>query len=131
MRRSCIAILCGVCLIACRSAPLPADELDDLLAGKPAPVDSVAAPLPADSQASYDLDVLDRESTSYVLENRWHPVITPSVVRSAAESSISSDAPPKQAAPQSASPVPEPSAVLLGGLALLYFLLFGRRRRIA
>ena len=100
------------------------DDLDDLLSTSPALVspESVA---PADAPLS---QTGSQAAGAYSDRAPWNMVI---VGHEAEEASpVVHPAVPKPAAPLAEmNLVPEPSAVALAGLALVYFLLFGRKRR--
>ena len=143
-----IAVFVGA-LVACVATCATADELDDLLYGEPASGQQPAAPLAIEPESSLGLSPLEHDfiepngtggftdpnSTGYGDVSHWRPTGSPpsarvsinktaADVRDAAHRARTAEALPP-------NPVPEPSAVILGGLALLYFLIFGRRRRIA
>ena len=100
------------------------DELDDLLSTSAALVspESVA---PTDAPLS---QTGSQAAGAYSDRAPWNMVIVGHETEEA--SPVSHPAVPKPAVPLAEmNLVPEPSAVALAGLALVYFLLFGRKRR--
>jgi hypothetical protein len=80
------------------------------------------------------LDLIEPDATRYTDPSDWRPAVhapPPRVSISKTPGSADASAQAKAADALPPNPVPEPSAVILGSLALLYFLVFGRRRRIA
>lgn len=126
MKSFAAAICCSLLAMAFSVVRAHADELDDLLTGPPAVETSATSadasgPLP--TTASSPIDQLERVDVDYTDHARWQPVVAlPSgrdaMVKPARHSEASS----------AYSVVPEPSAIALALLALVYFLVFGRRR---
>jgi len=124
------ALLCVAFLVADRPLQSRGDELDDLLSSEASelqiqsPPDAVQAGLAYEAQNGDALDYTDH--------SRWHsPVVMAPVSRAAKSARPAKGATQKPAPPAGLNIVPEPSAIALGVLALLYFLVFGRRRRLA
>ena len=145
MKSICLFAVFVGALVACGAMRATADELDDLLYGEPSSAGQPVAPLAVEpqsplgfgpiEQAPIEHDPIAADSTGYADPARWRPTVaspparvsinkTSADARDAANSGKAAEALPP-------NPVPEPSAVILGSLALLYFLIFGRRRRIA
>ena len=107
-------IVAGCCLVTLAAGPSArADELDELLAAEPVHVE------------------LEPLSTA---GNRA-PIVMhdPSDATARVKDSGRTGAHEPAQKPATSSPlnaVPEPSTVAIAGLALLYFMLFGRRRRV-
>jgi PEP-CTERM motif-containing protein len=111
MRALFVAISCLVALATVTAAR--ADELDELLAAEPVrvelePLSTAAnrAPIVMHDPSDATADVNDHDRTD------------------------ADDSSQRPAASSPFSAVPEPSTVAIAGLALLYFMLFGRRRRV-
>ncbi len=139
MRITCVAaLIASLALLSVGFQSVYADQVDDLLAGKP--VQAVAQE-PATNPAATDPTVVGHEDAlnpteqsvprGSLSEPSWE--LTLAAPDRAGEVSISSQAgdeanrPP--AAPAGAiSLVPEPSAIALAAAALVYFLIFFRRR---
>jgi len=120
MKRFHFALFCAALLIVGRSSHAQApDEVDRLLANE-----SVAAPLDVPSSESpADRSLIGREASDDA-GRYWQPPVGASsdVAR------LPSAADQKPVATEGISLVPEPSAIALAALALIYFLIFGRRR---
>ena len=102
-----------------------ADQVDDLLAGKPVKIEDVASE--TDSSASVDDRIVVPVEDKTLADESWEVAhAEPS------HTSLNEAASPRPLQPIGAVPnisvVPEPSAIALAALALVYFLLFFRRR---
>ena len=134
MKSICLFAFFAVALAACWPAQSFGDELDDLLYGEPSSAQQSTEPVAVPTENSL-LDLIQRDVTSYNDQSRWRPAVSTMPARvsvsktSAAATHPGANSKASEALPP--NPVPEPSAVILGGLALLYFMVFGRRRRIA
>lgn len=130
MKRFAIAFCGSMLLVALEQAKVSADELDELLAGTTnvAQQESSAqseVPAAASNEAASNDAVSPREDVEldYTNHAHWQPVVAlPSSADSVSGQSRTSEA------PSAFSVVPEPSAIALAMLALVYFLVFGRRR---
>jgi hypothetical protein len=135
MKSICLFAFFAVLLVAVRPARTVADELDDLLYGEPTSAHQSTEPVAIQPENPLALDLIGRDDASYRDHSRWRPAVsTPPARVSVSKTSAGATNPSatsKSAEAIPPNPVPEPSAVILGGLALLYFLIFGRRRRIA
>ena len=135
MKSICLFAFFAVLLAVVRPAHTAADELDDLLYGEPTSAQQPTEPVAVQPESPLALDLIDRDATSYSDQSRWRPAVsTPPARVSVSKTSTGGENPSPNPKPSEAippNPVPEPSAVILGGLALLYFLIFGRRRRLA
>jgi len=124
----------AVSLAAVRPAHSLADELDDLLYGEPSSAQQPAQPIAVQPEGPHSLDLISN-AASYSDQSRWRPVVNTPAPRVSVAKTTATPANPaansKSTETLPPNPVPEPSAVILGGLALLYFLIFGRRRRLA
>lgn len=137
MKSTCLFALFAVLLAAVRPAPSIADELDDLLYGEPSSAQQPAEPIAVQPEGPSHInligsDLIDHDTASD--QSRWRPTVsTPPARVSVNKTTVAanSGANSKSAEALPPNPVPEPSAVILGSLALLYFLIFGRRRRLA
>jgi hypothetical protein len=140
MKSTCLFAVFAVLLAAVRPAHAVADELDDLLYGEPTSAQQPNEPIATQPESPSHMnpigsDLFERDTASYSDQSRWRPAVgtTPSRVSvnktPARAANPSANSKTSEALPP--NPVPEPSAVILGGLALLYFLVFGRRRRLA
>ena len=123
-------LLCAVLLVMSRPALVSADELDDLLSSEPSALPPAQGQSDVGSESSADFDLADHEATSYSDQSRWHSAIGPSTARSTKSKPTLDASAQKPSEPSGLSVVPEPSAVFLAALALLYFLVFGRRRQV-
>ena len=134
MKSICLFAFFAVLLAAVRPARTVADELDDLLYGEPAPAQQSTEPVAVQPERPLALDLIERDSASYSDQSRWRPAVNAAPARISVNKTASGrptpSANPKPAEALPPNPVPEPSAVILGSLALLYFLIFGRRRRL-
>jgi hypothetical protein len=102
------------------------DELDELLNTPPAVADRSSSSF---LELDYSQQAEDQQSDRYD-GRRWQPAAHPSATETAASHRASlQDEPRSQEGKELAPAVPEPSAWLLAGAALLYLLVFGRRRR--
>lgn len=124
-----VALLCGAVLLL--SSGAQADEVDDLLAGRSigssqetsiAPAEEAASPSPAEA---FDHSEIHKPAT---LENQpaWHAGVPAELPHGTVAAATD-----ESASPLELSLVPEPSAIGLAGLALVYFLVFFRRRQLA
>lgn len=126
MKSFATAICCSLLLIALGQTQVSGDELDDLLSGNTDIVQQesgVQSELTANSgstEANIPREDVDLDYTNHA---RWQPVVAlPSAADAVSGHSRTAEA------PASFSAVPEPSAIALAMLALVYFLVFGRRR---
>lgn len=132
MKSFAIALCGSMLLVALGQAQGGADELDDLLAGntnvaqqESAAQSELPAPASNDAVSPRDDVVSPREDVEldYTNHAHWQPVVAlPSSAESVSGQSRTAEA------PSAFSAVPEPSAIALAMLALVYFLVFGRRR---
>jgi hypothetical protein len=137
MKSICLFAFLAVLLAAVRPAHSIADELDDLLYGEPTSSPQPAEPIAVEPEGPSHIDLIGSdliEQEAVSDHSRWRPTVnTPparvSVNKTAADANADTNSKSAEALPP--NPVPEPSAVILGSLALLYFLIFGRRRRLA
>ena len=126
-----VVLVCGF-LLAAAAAPAPADEVDDLLAGKSVATQPSASPANRPEPLSLENRIVTPLDSAPLAEDvPWDASIGPQP-----RASLTDDSPPpsrhRKSAPSSAvNLVPEPSAIILATLALLYFLIFFRRRRLA
>jgi len=132
MKRIGLVLFCGVLGCLLHSAPAQADAVDDLLNG-PAIVsadtgDSALEERTGDKVAS-DSGIADDGLLS---ESRdWQSDLHKSVVPHEPSHAANSESLDHSAAPAvSINMVPEPSAIALAGVALLYFMVFGRRQLV-
>ena len=137
-----IAVLFALCLavVSVNSKTVYADRVDDLLAGKPVVIEeqtvvgegdesAVAETASSEDAATNGAAVkrplpkgtLSEKSWEVTLAEPSHVGITPDQATSAAKGRTA-------APPGMISVVPEPSAIALAAAALVYFLLFFRRR---
>lgn len=123
------ALFCVAFLIADRPAPARADELDDLLSSEPSALQVDLVPSSAQPGLEYELQ--NQEALDYTDHSRWRSPISAPLTRAAKSAQPATGATQKPAPSTSLNVVPEPSAIALGVLALLYFLVFGRRRHLA
>ena len=125
----------AVSLAAVRPAHSLADELDDLLYGEPSSAQQPTQAIGTQAEGQPTLDLMGNDATSYSDQSRWRPVVNTPAPRVSVAKTTATPANPaansKSTETLPPNPVPEPSAVILGSLALLYFLIFGRRRRLA
>jgi hypothetical protein len=129
------ALLCGALLVGAARL-VTADEVDDLLAGKPVRIDQAAAPAVAQpgpspkDRAVVPLETFTLESPPPDEQTFWDPAIEGQL-----KPKFAHDGPPqherKPAPSTNINLVPEPSAIALAVGALLYFLIFFRRRHLA
>jgi hypothetical protein len=134
MRPIYAALICALAVVAARPAQSRGDELDDLLSSPP--IASSHEPAASSNESGSDVtadaadhfDLSDSDAASYADQSRWHPVVGLSTHAATKGKSTSDGSAQKSPAPSNLSLVPEPSAVVLAGLALIYFLVFGRRR---
>ncbi len=135
MKSICLFAFFAVLLAAVRPARTVADELDDLLYGEPTSTQQPTEPVAVQPESPLALDLIGHDAASYSDQSRWRPAVSTAPARVSVNKTSSGGANPSATskAPEALppNPVPEPSAVILGGLALLYFLIFGRRRRLA
>ena len=134
MKSICLFAFFAVLLAAVRPARTAADELDDLLYGEPTSAQQSTEPVAVQPDRPLALDLIERDATVYSDQSRWRPAVNTAPARvsvnKTAPGTTNPSANPKPAEALAPNPVPEPSAMILGGLALLYFLIFGRRRRL-
>ena len=123
------ALLCVACLVTVRPAISRADDLDDLLSSEPSALQVEQAPGAVQAGLAYDLE--NHDALDYRDHSRWQPPIAVPMTRTTKSAQPTTGATEKPAPPAGLNVVPEPSAIALGVLALLYFLVFGRRRRLA
>jgi hypothetical protein len=130
MRFSVVALLCGA-IWAAAVLQGQADEVDDLLAGKP------LATQDKDSQSRLGVTPSLDERFSAPLEHvplaegsAWDATGTQPRTQFGEPSSDQAQN-PLPAPSASITMVPEPQAIALAALALLYFLIFFRRRHLA
>jgi hypothetical protein len=125
MRLCSVVLLVGFAVVA---APATGDEVDDLLAGK-------AGASGTKSSAELHWSALSNENALVPpLDVMPLPAKAPweGAVADPAEPSVVPEAAPRDETPPSrVNLVPEPSAILLAVLALVYFLVFFRRRHFA
>jgi hypothetical protein len=119
-RVKCFATLL-IAALACWSSSLAvADQVDDLLAGKPIKIEEVAAEDTAAPAVNERIIVPVEKKT--LADEAWEVAETHSVSQS--NPALDRNAP----RPIATTVVPEPSAIALAALSLVYFLLFFRRR---
>lgn len=130
------ALLCGALLVG-TARLVTADEVDDLLAGKPvrivqdpAPVAAQSAPLP-ETPAVAPLETGPLDSPSSTDEAFWDLSLEGQPNAKFAGPSPPPNNERKPAPATNINLVPEPSAIALAVLALVYFLIFFRRRHLA
>lgn len=143
MRFTCAILFSAFALLSCLGKSVCADQVDDLLAGKPVKIDASVPQEPATSQAaendSASVDGQTELSVSqgavpqdHHSEKSWELTLAGSDqvgqgVDIPSQSGNKANHP--AAAPTGAiSLVPEPSAIALAAAALVYFLIFFRRR---
>jgi hypothetical protein len=124
MKSIVIALVCAGWILSSGVA-FAGDALDELLAAPPS--SSQLQPTTADVAHDDAAVSLMRSSTAGQYEQSWAASVIP--VQPSQKSSGDAAPQPKPVT-EDASAVPEPSAVAIAGLALIYFLVFGRRRRI-
>jgi hypothetical protein len=118
------ALVCAGWILSSGSA-VGADALDELLASEP--TSSQLQPTATDVVHEDATVSLMRSSTVAQYEQSWAASVIPV---QAPEKARGDATPQPKPVSEDASTVPEPSAVAIAGLALVYFLIFGRRRRI-
>ena len=130
MKRVYVALFCAALMVAFRPAPSLGDELDDLLASEPvgAPSEVVSGDVGADEVVDFDLT--NSDTPGYTDPSRWQPAIGVPTPRRAKSKSPSTSSTQKSVPPGDLNVVPEPSTIALAALALVYFLVFGRRRQV-
>jgi hypothetical protein len=126
MRRAFVALLgCG--LIWAAGSVALGDPLEDLLDGRPLPEGQVESLEPARPVTSYQQEVtVPIGDVPLAQQAAWETPIVQEQLAKRAGSPVS-----RAAAPASVSMVPEPSAIALAVLAMLYFVIFFRRRHYA
>jgi len=124
-----VTLLFGV-LIAVAARSAQGDEVDDLLADRPVVTQDLASPAQLfESPALEDRMVSPLESAALAEGAAWEAAIKQAPNR---KSSADSPKPARESqSPSDVSLVPEPSAIALGVGAILYFLIFFRRRHLA
>jgi hypothetical protein len=139
------ALFCTALLAFCWSAPSWADEVDALFSDEPVSTSAkVEAPISLPSEADTTFTVSGSEAAAEPETTHWRATIGHSLrngdevsaneapdnktASHDADHSQSTSAESKTAPVVDFSAVPEPSAVALAVLALIYFLVFGRRR---
>ncbi len=124
-----VTLLCGV-LMAAVAAPAQGDEVDDLFAGKPVKTGDAALPAQQVEALSLEDRIVSPVDSATLAEGAaWEPAFKQAPKGT---SSADSATPARESVPPSkVSLVPEPSAIALGVAAILYFLIFFRRRRLA
>lgn len=124
MKGSLVSVLCGLWVLVATAA-VQADEVDDLLAGKP-----VAIPQSDLSSDPFAAPSLQERTVSPTLGAEWHATIEQAPAP-ASRPVAGSTQPSREAVPAAGvNLVPEPSAIALGLAAILYFLVFFRRRHL-
>jgi hypothetical protein len=117
-RVKCFAVLVVAALAFASSSLAGADQVDDLLAGKPVKIEAAAndAAAPASEPIVVPVEKKTLADESWEVAQS-HPISesNPALERSAPR-------------PIATTVVPEPSAIALAALSLVYFLLFFRRR---
>lgn len=124
MKSIVVVLVCAGCILSSGQA-YAGDALDELLASEPS--SAQLQPITADIMHDDAAVSLMRSSTVGQYEQSWAASVIPA---EPLQKSASHAAPQPKPASDDASAVPEPSAVAIAGLALVYFLVFGRRRRI-
>ena len=128
----CLAAACSALLSASFAA---ADAVDDLLAGKPVVIPatapgqaqaSTASESPAENQVLEGM--IDQAQQDASLSGNPVEVILTGSSQSSLELTAGSGEPLTTTNTANLVPVPEPSAILLAVLSLVYFLIFFRRR---
>jgi hypothetical protein len=116
-------------LMAVAAAPLHGDEVDDLFAGKPVITQDARSLVQPFGSPTLDQGVVSPlESAKLADETAWEASIKQAPKT---KSSAQSPKPVRESqAPSEVSLVPEPSAIALGVGAILYFLIFFRRRHL-
>src|SRR6478609_9855241 len=125
MKSIVVALVCAGWILSSGLACAAGDALDELLASEPS--SAQLQPTTADIVHDDAAVSLMRSSTVGQYEQSWTPSVIPA---EPSQKSASHAAPQPKPVSDDASAVPEPSAVAIAGLALIYFLVFGRRRRI-
>lgn len=129
MRFSVVALLCGI-VWAATIVQGQADEVDDLLAGKRVVTDEEESRTRSPALPSLDGRFsAPLEPVPLADGPSWEAVGKPSHTRLVDHSDETDRRLP--APSTSIAMVPEPQAIALGALALLYFLVFFRRRHLA
>jgi len=126
-----VALLCGLLFVAA-AAQSQGDEVDDLLSGRSTTTaQETASPgNPPESPSLEDRVVAPVDSRPLVDQTPWEiPLGHPSGANLSRDSSARVDH--RKPAPSEVNLVPEPTAIALAALALLYFLIFFRRRHLA
>lgn len=118
-----------LCIVLMTPAPAQADEVDDLLAGKPVVTGEAAVPVQHFEAPSLQQPIVSPlQSATLADEADWDATIKQAPKR---RTSADPPQPARESVPPSdISLVPEPSAIALGVAAILYFLIFFRRRHI-
>lgn len=124
MKSIVVAVVCAGWIFSSGLA-YAGDGLDELLASEPS--SAQLQPITADIVHDDAAVSLMRSSTVGQYEQSWTESVIPA---EPLQKSASHAAPRPKPVSDDASAVPEPSAVAIAGLALVYFLVFGRRRRI-
>jgi len=126
-----VVLLCGF-LLAAAVAPAPADEVDDLLAGKAVVTHKNASPQNRPEPALLENQIVaPAESAALADGLPWDATIGPQPHASLTDQSPARSGHRESAPSPAVNLVPEPSAMILATLALLYFLIFFRRRHLA
>lgn len=130
---SLILVLCGPALLVHAQ-----DEVERLLLGESAAgaepwrlTDSATTtePKAADTSGTDD-DWLDNHAPTLPGQSWTRPAKKPVAVAAPADAAAAKSDEPKSEPASRVDQVPEPSALAMGAVALLFFLLLGRRRRI-
>ncbi len=125
-------IICAVLSAAALSVAARADDFDDLLASDPSAKSVDTSPTAQDPFPTFD--DLGLEPPAGIRFGDRVETTLPAAARDDADQPAANQRQPDQVAEESAplgiGLVPEPSAVALAALALLYFLVFGRRRTV-
>lgn len=117
------ATLLCLALLLVTGAQSFGDDLDELLSGDVSPSTAeVAAPEFVSVPDTYT--AAEHQGPDAAHHASWQPVVA---LPQAADKTAPRQAEKASASSSSFSPVPEPSAIALAVLALVYFLVFGRR----
>ena len=128
MKVRCVALLCGALFVAA-AALAQADEVDDLLSGKAVATQQNTSPVNQSAVPSLQDRMV--EPGTFADEAAWAVVIDDDPRGQLSGDSAVRPGDRRTAPAAGVNLVPEPSAVALAALALLYFLIFFRRRHLA
>ncbi len=125
MKSTLLIFLCAAALLLAKAPRAfgAIDEVDALLLGN-APADEGQSIAPSSGRPS-------PPPASSVERVAWQADDVHAAIAGAADAQADRQADPKSAPASTINAVPEPSAIILAVAALGYFLLFGRRRRLA